>query len=359
MGIGIRAARLVLAIATATATAATSGPVSAAPAPVAAGEPPCTMFALEGDAPREAEELSTAIVRALDRRSLDDGRRVSLDELRLAMGCEGDAPECLAKGGKSLGSQRILYGTIDRRGTGFSVSLAVLDVASASVIRSSTTPLGTAELAEANVEATANDLVAALFPGAHELVAEPIPRGAPPELAPTGPARADAPAPRDALVWGLHRPMPTWKIAAVGTSAGITVVFLAAAIGTTVALHTTLRNKLLDEVDASHEDDNPNNDIDRSEGDLCGAARATPPNEPSANKVTNAKVTQVCNTADGVRRSALGLWIASGVGLLATAAFTTLLFVRRGPPSPQTARRLRLELDAGRGRLGLGLRGRF
>ena len=322
-------------------------------------EPPCTLLELEGDVPREAVRVSAAIGRALARRELDDGRRASLAELRLAMGCEGDAPACLARGGKSLGSQRVLYGSVVREGQRYRVRLDLLDVASASVIRSSATPVEAAALTNTSIDATADALVASLFPRSPEpttttpvAAAEP----APPPAAPV----VDAPAERSReLVWGRERPPKRWKVAMLATSASLTGVFLGSAIGLTVARNVTLRKKLLAEVDASQTDSNPNNDIDRSEPNLCAAARETPPGEPNPKKVTNAQVTKVCNHADGVDKAALGMWVATGIGIAATAAFTVLLFVRRADAKPRTARRVSPFVDAAPGRAQLGIVGRF
>ena len=177
-------------------------------------------------------------------------------------------------------------------------------------------------------------------------------------LEPAATARASTPPPRTErkYVWGLDRPAPTWKIAAVASAASLTGIYLASALGLSVALRTTMRKKLLDAVDHSHVDDNPNNDIDRSEPSLCAAARATPPGEPDPRKVTNAKITQICNTGDGMQRAAVGLWVATAVGVVATAALTTLLFVRRTDRRP---RRFALQIGAMPGRVDLGVGGRF
>ncbi|HWB78891.1 MAG TPA: hypothetical protein VG755_28210 [Nannocystaceae bacterium] len=339
--------------------------IAAAPAPsgetrtFTQSEPACTLLELEGDVPREAVRVSAAIGRALARRDLDDGRRASLAELRLAMGCDGDAPACLARGGKSLGSQRVLYGSVVREGQRYNVRLNLLDVASASVIRSSATPIEATALTGDSIDATADALVASLFPLSPEPAAS-TPAAAPDPVAPPTTPVADAPAKRSrALEWGREQPPKRWKIAMLATSASLGLVFLGSAIGLTVANKVTLRRKLIEAVDASQTDSNPNNDIDRTEPDFCAAARETPPGEPNPQKVTNANVTQICNRGDGVSKASIGMWVATGIAVAATAAFTVLLFVRRADARPRTARRVSPFFDAAPGRAQLGIVGRF
>jgi hypothetical protein len=181
-------------------------------------------------------------------------------------------------------------------------------------------------------------------------------------LEPTTTTTADVPplpderaAPTRKYAWGRHRPIPARKIAGLASTAGLTAVFLGAAIGSTVALQFTYRKKLLKAVDDSQTDSNPNNDIDRSEPNLCDAARDTPPGEPNPNKVTNAAVTRICNQADGLRITQNAMWAMTAVGLAATAVFTVLLFVRR----PDKERRVSLRMGGMPGRFMLGLGGRF
>jgi hypothetical protein len=151
------------------------------------------------------------------------------------------------------------------------------------------------------------------------------------------------------------RPIPAWKIAGLATSATFAAVFFASALGTSLALRFTYRKKLLDAVDGSQTDANPNNDISRSAPNLCAAARATPPGEPNPNKVTNAAVTRICNEADGLKITSNAMWAMTGIGLAATTVFAVLLVVRRADKQ----RRVSLRIDGMPGRFMLGLAGRF
>lgn len=322
-------------------------------------EPPSTLLELEGDVPREAVRVSAAIGRALARRDLDDGRRASLAELRLAMGCEGDAPSCLARAGKSLGSQRMLYGALVREGQRYSVQLSLLDVGTANVIRSSVTPVEATAITEAAIDATADGLVASIFPSSPVPVATPTTAASDPSPPPSATPVDDDRKSSRAWVWGWQRPPKKWKIAMLATSASLTGAFLFSAIGLTVAKNVRLRKRLIAEVDASQTDSNPNNDIDRSEADLCAAARENPPGEPNPQKVTNAKVVKVCNVGEEVGRASIAMWVATGIGLAATAVFTVLLFVRRADPQRRSARRMSPFFDATAGRAQVGIAGRF
>jgi hypothetical protein len=327
------------------------------------GEPPCTLLDLEGDAPDSAQRLGAALGRALARRELDDGRSATQAELRLAMGCDGEAPACLARGGRSLGAQRMLYGVLRSEGGGYTLTLDVLDVASATVIRSSQTPLLATAIVEDTIDQTADTLIAALFPASRRAEDIAAPSVAAPSVAGrTEPTRSDvgiAPRPRKREWWfGRERPTPTWQWAALGTSIAVTGVMLATFIGTTVTTKVSLRRKLLAAVDESQHDENPSNDISRAEQDLCAAARATPPGETNPGRVTNSKVTRICNHADGVQKLQIASAIVMSIGLVATAAFTTVMLVHRGKRPPQR-RRIALALDGAPGRVQLGLSGRF
>ncbi len=295
----------------------------------AAVEDSAAVLGLESDDAAAGEALTKALRKAFAKRGLSSSQEMSLLELRLTMGCESDTAKCLAEGGKAIEARRLIYGYLRKTGGSYQLKIYMLDVASASVDRDSTEPLSPGDLSPGKIDATAAKIVSGLMP--QESDPEAIPETDPevepdPEVQPDEPVQ---PKPEKRYEWGLEKPQPTWKKVGVGVSGGLLVVGLASAIGLTVALNVTLRKKLLDEVDASHDDDNPNNDIDRSEGNLCAAARATPENEPNPNKVTNAKVTRVCNTADGVEKAVVAAWVGTGVFTVATAVFVTLLFVHK------------------------------
>lgn len=296
-------------------------------------EDPAAVLGLESEDAAAGEALTKALRKAFAKRGLSGGQEMSLLELRLTMGCDGDSPKCLAEGGKAIEARRLIYGYLRKTGGSYQLKIYMLDVASAAVDRDATQPLSSADLSPGKIDATAAKIVAGMMP--EESDPEAIPETGPSEVEPepiTPPEQADKPKRERKYEWGKDSPMPTWKKVGVGVSAGLFVAGLASAIGLTVAVKVTLRRKLLAEVDASQDDANENNDIDRSSDNLCDAARATPPGETNPNKVTNAKVTKVCNTADGVAKAQLAAWIGTAVFGVATATFVTLMFVHKRRP---------------------------
>jgi hypothetical protein len=297
------------------------------------------VLGLESDDAAAGEALSKALRKAFAKRGMSGSQEMSLLELRLTMGCDGDAPKCLAEGGKAIEARRLVYGYLRKTGGSYQLKIYMLDVASATVDRDATQPLSPADLSPGKIDATAAKIVAGMMPEESDPEATPETIG---ELQPepqVTPDQPPKPKPERRYAWGLDRPVPTWKKVGVGVSGGLLVVGLASAIGLTVALKVSLRKKLLAEVDGSQTDENKNNDISRSEGDLCAAARKKPPLETNPNRVTNAKVTQVCNTADGVATAQMAAWIGTAVFGVATATFVTLLFVHKRKPGPSAWQR--------------------
>ncbi|HWB76630.1 MAG TPA: hypothetical protein VG755_16810 [Nannocystaceae bacterium] len=310
-------------------------------------EDSAAILGLESDDAAAGEALTKALRKAFAKRGMSSAQEMSLLELRLTMGCDDDSAKCLAEGGKAIDARRLVYGYLKKSGRGsYTLKMFMLDVGAATVDRDSTTPLSAADLSAGKIDATAQKIVAGLMP--QETDTEPLPETAPevePEPEPEPEPKPDKPKPDKRYQWGLERPVPAWKKIGAGVSGGLLIAGLASGIGLTVALRVTLRKKLLEEVDKSQTDANPNNDIDRSEPNLCAAARATPPGEPNPKKVTNAKVTKVCNQADGVQKAQLAAWIGTGIFAVATATFVTLMFVHKKKPGSAAWRRHKPTFD--------------
>lgn len=161
-----------------------------------------------------------------------------------------------------------------------------------------------------------------------------------------GSAEGPTQAPAKKWVWGRYD-APRWKYAAVGTAAGLTLVALGVGIGTLLQVRPNgkLKKQLIQAADDSLVDDKPANDVSPFVADdLCARARAMPEGGATGT-VTNAEMTKICNKADTLARVSLGGFIASGVLLAATAAFTVLLFVHRR--DPKVARLMRRGLTFG------------
>ncbi len=60
----------------------------------------------------------------------------NLDEIKLVFGCFSETPACMAKAGKSLQVEKLLWGRMKKTTGGFNLSLVLLDVASSKVEKS-------------------------------------------------------------------------------------------------------------------------------------------------------------------------------------------------------------------------------
>ncbi|MEO6953957.1 MAG: PEGA domain-containing protein [Polyangia bacterium] len=60
-----------------------------------------------------------------------------LVELKLVFGCDGEAPACLAQAGRTLGADKLLYGTLRKAdgGKGIAVALKLLDVRGLAIVK--------------------------------------------------------------------------------------------------------------------------------------------------------------------------------------------------------------------------------
>lgn len=343
---------------------------------------PAAVVGLDTDAPEQGAALTRALRKAFAARGLSGGEEVNLSELRLALGCKGSSPKCLAKGGSLVGARRLIYGTLRRNGGAWALDVTLVEV-DGGAATSASLVLTNAELAADRIDRIAEEVADRLAPETAATTAptqDPgglaVPSPQPPEPVEVAEDRGDEPEDDDAdagagkgkLRWGYVRPQPRWKWIGFGVSAGVTVATGAAAIGMTVWLTSKnggFRGRLVDAANASLTDANPLNDVDPNLPagvDLCDYAReSTDPTMPD--RVRNAAVTKVCNDGDTMRRRQLATGITSAVGLVATAAFTFALLVHREPARASTWRRhgLHVGVDpAARGQ-GLSLRvgGRF
>ncbi|GEM_PF-1162264 len=317
--------------ATVTASALCLGLGVVSPALAQAGtlDQKTTFLGVEGEG-TQVSNLADALRWELTQRGRDDGRNMSLDELRLTMGCSGEDVPCFAEGGKTLGSEELVYGSMTSYGKGFKVDLKLVVVSTGEVKREIERDLSAGDLADAALANTASDLLDALY----EAVASPEDQPPAPSVdEPFTDLEPETEGPKEpgALIWGPYQPRAKWKYAGVGVMAGLTVGALGAGIGLIVAAgpNGKTREDLLAAAAASLEDDRPSNDVNpNSDQDLCALAQTPPdPNMPS--QVTNAAVTEVCVRAERLADGATASFAVAGVFAVGTAAFTTLLFVHR------------------------------
>jgi hypothetical protein len=250
------------------------------------------------------------------------------------------------------------YGTLTKKGAGYTLNLNVMEVGSATVSQSVSVELGADALADAALAATAKDI------GVKVLGPEPVAPPPGPETGPdTGPETGPVQPEKDRKwVWGKYK-APTWKKAALGASAALTIVGFGVALGTYLQIRPggPLKQDLIAAAKASREDDKPANDINENTSeDLCVLARKMPQGgDPGT--VTNGDMTSICNKADTLAKVSTAGWIVTGVFLGATLVFTTLLFVHKRNPTLDAMHRrgFSVGMSPGRGGFMVGTQFRF
>lgn len=295
-----------------------------------------TVLGLDSDkaASAKASEFTASLREALIARGFEPGAEITLLELNLTMDCEGEDFECLGSGGENLEATELVYGSLRSNGGGYILTLSLLDVPSRVLKSTIRRPLDAAAF-------VGDDATKALAAFAiDELWGEtpaPTPAAAsdtPDDNADSEGAETEPSSNSRSWEWGRDPSPPTWKWVGIGVSAGLTAASLGTAITTALLVQGSVRNDLLDEADASLEDENLSNNIDRGQlaadgVDLCGYAseEIDPENEPGA--VRNASVTKLCSKGNALATTATAAWIATGVFAASTAVFTTLLFTRK------------------------------
>jgi hypothetical protein len=305
-----------------------------------------SLLGLESDDAAAGAALTKALRKAASRRGLSGGPEMSLVEMRLTMGCEGNAESCLTEGGKAIEVEQLVYGDLRKTGGSYKVQLYLLDVGKGSIASNTSMPLSAADLSPDKIDATATKIIQSLLPKETDDEALPPTGGdpTPPEVEPDPDPQPD-PEPRDKKYeWGLEKPIPKWKKVGLGVTAGVGGGAMIAGIVMQVLISGKLRNDLLEAVDASVTDGNPDNDISRGEPDLCAAARVSPQNDGN---VTNASVTRVCNKADGVQTGRTVAFVGGGVLLAAAIGFTVVLFVHKKKGTEGAAAFKRRDLKLG------------
>ena len=294
-----------------------------------------SVLTLEGDDTARATALSKALEAEFSARGVGGGREMSLAELKLTMGCdEPPSLACLASGGKTIGLDSMIYGSLTKTKTGsFALKLSVMEVGSSTVSQSVNTDLSADAVSDANVRTTAKDIVTQVMGPEAKAVVETKPEPV-----------VEAPQEQKSkLVWGRHD-AAKWKKAGLAASAALTVVSLGVAIGTYMVIRPggKLKKDLVAAANRSPMDDNPDNDINPySNNDLCAEART----EVSGG-VKNGEMTKICNKADGLATAATAGFIATGIFAASTVVFTTLLFVHRDKPGVAKLQKHGLTLGA-------------
>jgi hypothetical protein len=354
-----------LCVALVGATVATSVPAGAAPLPLlrlAPDEAPASVLGLDGDGKEgnaAARDLTNALRKAFANRGLSGGEEISLEEMRLTMGCDNDEVACLAEGGKTLGVRRLVFGYLKPSGGAFQLDIQILDVEGGQLEAQASITVSKAELAAGEIDTKAAAIVNELMP-AHTTDSDLPPRPKP--LPETGDPEVEEeqeqpPPPKEKgnLYFGLEKPTPTWKWAGFGTALGLTVIASGVTIGMGVWLTTNsssfgFRQKLLETAGKSLTDGNPNNDVDpMSDDNLCEAAEEIPLNPDGSlvgepGQVRNGKMAKLCRDADQVQKAQLAAGIGTAIFGLTTLVFTGLLVIHKRKPAANAMLRHRVRL---------------
>lgn len=306
------------------------------------------VLGLEGGDSSKAAALTDALRAELAKRQQTQAQDMTLEELKLTMGCDDSDLSCIAEGGKSLDVGELIYGKLDGSGGEYTLNLTVLSVDKAKISNGLTTTLSDEDLSSGKIAATATDLVNRLLgPADGGGGAAPVPvtedtsSSDDPTAEPTedgSESSEEATSRSGGLVFGLEKPPAKWKLIGLGASGGLMLASAGTAIATSLLISPNgkLRKDLIAAAEDSLTDSNARNDISPdSDGDLCELARAEPADQPG--KVTNASMTEVCNKADTMQTLSLVGWIGTGVFGLSTAAFTTLLFVHKADSEGDSA----------------------
>jgi hypothetical protein len=276
------------------------------------------VLGLEGSDGAKATALTDALRSELAKRGQTTSQDMTLEELKLTMGCEDGDLKCIAEGGKSLSAGELIYGKIEPADGEYTLTLTVLNVDKARVDNGLTTTLSEGDLGSGKIAATATDLVNRLLGPADG--ASAVPATVDPSAG-DDPTESDDPSASDdptetadepkkkksgGLVFGMEKPPEKWKVIGLGVSGGLMLASAGTAIATTMLTRTPdgkIYKDLIASAEDSLEDSNARNDIDpNSSGDLCEQARAEPDDQPG--KVTNADMTQICNKADAMATTA-------------------------------------------------------
>jgi len=356
-----------LCVALVGATVTTAVPAAAGRLPLlrlAPDEAPASVLGLDGKDANANNTLTNALRKAFANRGLSGGEEISLEEMRLTMGCGNDEVSCLAEGGKTLGVRRLVFGYLKPSGGGqYQLEIQILDVETGKVEAQASVAVTKAELGADQVDAKATAIVNQLMP-AEEVGNDLPPR--PDPLPETGPAEVDPaeeepPPPKEGGVYfGLEKPTPGWKWGAFATTLSLTVLAGGATIGTGVWLRLKnggFRKELVDAARASLSDTNELNDVDPNlpEGvNLCDFARSRPTDENGTvlgmpGQVRNSAVVKVCNKGDTVRTVQIAAGAATAVFGVATLVFTGLLVIHKRKPAASAMLRHGVTLGVGPG----------
>jgi hypothetical protein len=359
-----------LCVALAGATVTTAVPAAAGPLPLlrlAPEEAPASVLGLDGKDANANNTLTNALRKAFANRGLSGGEEISLEEMRLTMGCSNDEASCLAEGGKTLGVRRLVFGYLKPSGGGsYQLDIQILDVETGKLEAQASVAVSKAELGADQVDAKATAIVNQLMPPEDEGTDLPPPRDPLPEADPkeVDPTEDEPPPPKEGGVYfGLEKPTPRWKWGGFATSLTLTVLAGGATVGMAVWLTSKkggFRGELVEAAENSLTDSNELNDVDPNlpEGvNLCEFARSRPTDENGMvlgmpGQVRNAAVVKICNKGDALRDAQIATGAATAVFGVTTLVFTGLLLIHKRKPAANAMLRHGVRMGVGPGYQG-------
>lgn len=293
-------------------------PTTAVAAPVVLG--------LEGEEDKTADVVTGALRKELSSRGEMGEQEMSLLELKLTMGCEGNDPACIAEGGSTLGVDEMIYGSIDAKGDGYVIKLERLAVGDQKVVGSTSLEVTPADIGAGKLEKTAKKLIDGVYGIAPEpdpaVPVAPVAGGGEDEAPPKGRGGRK----KDDGGDGGGK-IPTWKWIGLGVSGGLTVASVGVATWSTLSIREggPIKTELEDAAADSLTDDKDLNDVDPDVvSDLCATAREEPnPDEPGA--VRNASMVEICNKGDRRAKVATATWVTTGIFAASTVVFAVLI----------------------------------
>jgi hypothetical protein len=363
-----RAVSTALCVALAGVTVTTAAPASASPLPLlrlAPEEAPASVLGLDGKDNNANNTLTNALRKAFANRGLSGGEEISLEEMRLTMGCSNDELSCLAEGGKTLGVRRLVFGYLKPTGGGtYQLEIQILDVDTGRVEAQASVAVAKGELGADQVDAKATAIVNQLMPAevsSSDLPPRPTPLPEGDDTTEVEPQKEPPPPKERGVYFGLEKPTPRWKWAGFATSLTLGVLAGGAAIGMGVWLASKnggFRGELIDAAEASLTDENELNDVNPNlpEGiNLCEFAR-TRPTDPDTGvplgmpgQVRNSNVATVCNKGDAIRTAQIAVGAGAAVFGVSTLVFTGLLVIHKRKPAANAMLRHGVRVGVGPG----------
>ncbi|MCH9681990.1 MAG: hypothetical protein K0V04_11190 [Deltaproteobacteria bacterium] len=333
---------------------------------------PASVLGIDAKETKTGRNLTLALRKAFANRGLSGGEEITLDEMRLTMGCTNDEASCLSEGGKMLGVRRLVFGYLTGAKGKYQLDIQILDVETGSFQAQESIDLTKDQLSSDNIDATATEIVNQLLPpeaSDSDLPPRPTPL---PEVEPDPPPPDDDPPPEGSIYFGLEDPTPRWKWVGFGTTLGLTALAGGATIGMGVWLsgeRRSFRTRLLELAEESLVDDNPYNNVDPTAPmsiNLCDSAGEEPVDSSGAligepGQVRNAKIDKLCNDALDVKTAQLAAGIGTAVFGVAMLTFTGLLLIHKRKPGANAMleRQLRLGVAPTRRGLSFGAGMRF